>query len=316
MPRPLSPLAILVGIMISGPPTSPMFCRQCGYNLHGLSESRCSECGRTFDPNDRKTYSSRPGSPLRRRWIKRFAVSLVSLTLLAGTGVFSLWWPWHRNAAAIRMVKQFGGTIQTKTVGPQFLQDLLGRRLGFLLERAGPKCDFCESRLVTDADLSVLDRLSDVRELYLNSTHVTDAGLAHVMNIQGLQELYLNGTEVTDTGLAQLTYLKDLRLLSLQDTKVTDEGLRNLRNLKGLQTLDLSDTKVTDAGVEHLKELKGLQTLGLSGTKLTDVGLDHLKDMDGLQCLYLLGTQATTYEGRAALKIALPECNIIDFIGR
>jgi rubrerythrin len=30
-------------------PQSSMFCRQCGYQLVGLSENRCPECGRAFD---------------------------------------------------------------------------------------------------------------------------------------------------------------------------------------------------------------------------------------------------------------------------
>jgi hypothetical protein len=40
-----------------------MWCKQCGYALNGLSENRCPECGREFDPNDSSTFSiaSTPG---------------------------------------------------------------------------------------------------------------------------------------------------------------------------------------------------------------------------------------------------------------
>lgn len=34
-----------------------MFCLGCGYDLHALSEHRCPECGRVFDPRDESTYS-------------------------------------------------------------------------------------------------------------------------------------------------------------------------------------------------------------------------------------------------------------------
>lgn len=32
------------------------YCRDCGYVLNGLSENRCPECGRPFDPEDAKSY--------------------------------------------------------------------------------------------------------------------------------------------------------------------------------------------------------------------------------------------------------------------
>lgn len=39
--------------------TSPetMRCLNCGYDLRGLSENRCPECGRPFEPNDPRTYA-------------------------------------------------------------------------------------------------------------------------------------------------------------------------------------------------------------------------------------------------------------------
>jgi hypothetical protein len=37
-----------------------MFCLNCAYCLHGLSEQRCPECGRQFDPEKPATFSIRP----------------------------------------------------------------------------------------------------------------------------------------------------------------------------------------------------------------------------------------------------------------
>lgn len=34
-----------------------MRCLTCGYDLRGLPEPRCPECGRTFDTNDPQTYA-------------------------------------------------------------------------------------------------------------------------------------------------------------------------------------------------------------------------------------------------------------------
>lgn len=161
-----------------------MFCRHCGYNLHGLPENRCAECGRTFDPNNRKSYSTHSGSPSRRRWARRIVVSFIAIILLAGAGAFSLWWPWHHDGAAIRMVRRCGGYVDTKTVGPKWLQSMFGQRWGFLLERAGPRCSLWGST-VADADLSALKNLKGLQELHLGGTHVTDAGLERLKDLKG-----------------------------------------------------------------------------------------------------------------------------------
>jgi hypothetical protein len=36
-----------------------MWCKQCGYPLDGLSEARCPECGREFDPDDEGSFVSK-----------------------------------------------------------------------------------------------------------------------------------------------------------------------------------------------------------------------------------------------------------------
>jgi len=320
--------------MTSAATISAMFCRHCGYNLQGLPENRCAECGRTFDPNSRKSYSIHSGSPSRRRRARRIVASFIAIILLAGAGVFSLWWPWHRDAAAIRMVRRCGGTVDTATVGPKWLQSLLGQRGGFLLERAGPTCDLRDSRTVTDADVSALDGLAHLQEINLAYTNISDASLAHLVKLKGLRRLYLYGdTRVTDKGLEHLTNLKGLQWLDLEKTAVADSGLEQLKSLNELQTLNLwgttvtdaglerlkglkalndlglSDTKVSDAGLEHLRQLKGLKSLDLSFTRVTDAGLEHLKDLKRLQWLCLRDTQVTD-AGIEALKKALPGCHI------
>lgn len=44
------------------------FCRKCGYQLRGLTDPRCPECGHTFDPADPRTYGR-----ARDPWWKRYA---------------------------------------------------------------------------------------------------------------------------------------------------------------------------------------------------------------------------------------------------
>lgn len=60
-----------------------MYCRQCDYNLHGLSEQRCPECGRTFDPSDPNTFHEKTRRQRRRRFaLQVFLPPIVFLALL------------------------------------------------------------------------------------------------------------------------------------------------------------------------------------------------------------------------------------------
>jgi predicted amidophosphoribosyltransferase len=55
-----------------------MRCLNCKYDLRKLSEHRCPECGRPFNPNDPKTFDTRKRSDFR------YALTII---LLAG-GIF------------------------------------------------------------------------------------------------------------------------------------------------------------------------------------------------------------------------------------
>jgi hypothetical protein len=46
-----------------------MFCRGCGYNLAGLSEQRCPECGRRFNPRNSFSFDRTDrAARVRSRW--------------------------------------------------------------------------------------------------------------------------------------------------------------------------------------------------------------------------------------------------------
>ena len=54
---------------MSSPVTKPSvrskYCSDCEYNLDGLPEHRCPECGQPFDPDDPRTFkTARP----HKRW--------------------------------------------------------------------------------------------------------------------------------------------------------------------------------------------------------------------------------------------------------
>ena len=85
-----------------------MLCRECYYPLHGLTENRCPECGRAFDPEDRRTFARR--RPRRWRW-----EALAALGCLVLTGQSLVW-----------MSDQIGLFLRIWRVpGPEFVNDAL-----------------------------------------------------------------------------------------------------------------------------------------------------------------------------------------------
>jgi len=253
-----------------------MFCRRCGYNLYGLPENRCPECGNKFDPSNAKTYDKHSSSISRRWWVKRIIVAMVAFVFLIGATGLSLWYPWHREQAAVRMVRHRRGDLATRMIGPPWLQKLLGGRGRFLLARID-LVDLNFSTTLMDADLAALEGLPELKFLCLIHTRVTDAGLLHLKNLRELVELDLQNTHVTDAGLAHLIDLKSLHELNLLDVPVTDAGLVHLKELEELRALDLRGTHITDAGLVHLKGLKGLHYLHLYSTQVTDAGVAKLQ---------------------------------------
>lgn len=106
---------------------------------------------------------------------------------------------------------------------------------------------------VTDADLSAIAQLPQLRELNLRETLVSDPGLETVAGLSDLEFLGLTGTLVTDSGLAHLAGLQQLRFLTLGHTIITDAGLESLADCSRLEALNLKGTEVTAAGVAELQ---------------------------------------------------------------
>ncbi len=64
-----------------------MYCRGCHYDLRHLSESRCPECGRGFDPLDRATFTTRPlvaWIDAHRRVLRKVAAGALTMLILVG----------------------------------------------------------------------------------------------------------------------------------------------------------------------------------------------------------------------------------------
>lgn len=59
-----------------------MRCLSCDYNLSHLTEHRCPECGRAFDPNDPATFQRPTTTTMRQRWKKRLGESVIAICIV------------------------------------------------------------------------------------------------------------------------------------------------------------------------------------------------------------------------------------------
>ena len=68
-----------------------MFCIGCGYELIGLQESRCPECGRGFDPTDPATIAVAPRGVISRSMSRALsALQWVFVVLTCGVNAMEL----------------------------------------------------------------------------------------------------------------------------------------------------------------------------------------------------------------------------------
>lgn len=92
---------------------------------------------------------------------------------------------------------------------------------------------------ITDADVTLLGQLTNLRTLYLNNTAISDPGLAALKSLANLQVLSLVNTKISAAGLAQLGGMKNLRSLYAYQTNVTAADTHRLRQLFPTATIDI-----------------------------------------------------------------------------
>src|SRR5947209_4525584 len=90
------------------------YCRRCGYCFAGADSFRCSECGKLFDPQDRRTFDRHP----RQRWVRR-ALRAVGILLLVVAlslvgGILSLLYAWGREQPTADQIRKMGGQVSVE----------------------------------------------------------------------------------------------------------------------------------------------------------------------------------------------------------
>jgi len=172
----------------------------------------------------------------------------------------------------------------------------------------------CED--VTDSSVSGLRRVSTLQKIDLSfCNQITDASLITLAGLPALRFLNLNWCYgVTDAGLSGLGQCKSLESLSLWSCEeVTDGGVEALAVLPNLRVLELPEfSAITDRALLALSSkatsLESLRLDHLDG--VSDEGLTSLGTLKGLRSLTVQSCPKVTAEAVAALRRALPECQI------
>ncbi len=276
-----------------------MFCKKCGYALVGLESRICPECGRTFDPANRRTFATRPPRGWVWRWGKRVAALVLLLLLIAGAGLGWLWWGWNAEQPTIARLGATGQLIIVAPIGPQRLRSVLGERMGYLTDRVDSanveglgvaeteQLDFrslmqiqklelfdCE---LSNRKLNSLAGLAKLRVLGLYRLRIEQPDLAFLEKLPALSGLYLSGEWVHTAGFEPIGRLGHLKELSLYHTGTTDADLQKLRGLSSLEALYLVDDAISGAGLEHLQGLKSLKRLDIDTQMIGSPGMAKLK---------------------------------------
>ncbi|MDQ3278382.1 MAG: hypothetical protein M3Q06_08640 [Bacteroidota bacterium] len=160
--------------------------------------------------------------------------------------------------AAVKAVKDVGAVVIPVAAGSNYLS------VNFVT--------------VPDAGANQLEQLLPLKRqvvsLKLNDSRITDAVLTILAQLTNLRTLYLNNTAVTDAGLAALKPLANLQVLSLVNTKVTAAGLTQLSGIKSLQSLYAYQTGVTAADTARLRKLFPTASIDMGGYALPFLASD------------------------------------------
>jgi len=171
---------------------------------------------------------------------------------------------------------------------------------------------------VTDEDLALLKRATNLVSLDLSGAIISDAGIANLKGLTELTSLNLNATNVTGAGLVHIQSLTKLRRLDISfgfgtggdsesivhaiGPNLDDASLKYLKRLTKLVDLNLDNCRIGDEGLAHLAELTNLEKLHLSATDITNDGLGHLKSLSSLRDLDISENEDITNAALTQLK--------------
>jgi len=238
--------------------------------------------------------------------------SLEDLSLPSVTGITDQGLAYLAELTRLKRLSAGGMTpVELTASGPYTDEGLLHlSRLKRLEELS-----ICSGVGITDAGVSHIAQLPNLKRLDLMCNGLSNDGLATLATIKSLRYLTLgfpNSRRVTVSGLNHLNALTNLMFLTVLSV-MRDNAVLNLSGLTQLETLTLaveptmrdedvaclanltrltslqSIRGVSDEGIAHLAGLTGLERLTAGGPSVTDSGLRYLANMKKLNHLTITG---------------------------
>jgi hypothetical protein len=253
-----------------------IFCRSCGYDLRSLTENRCPECGREFDPGQRRTYDLKPRRRALTRWIGRIALlAVIAIVTLSGM----IGWTWRgyeRDQQARERLKNFG-IIRQELAPMPVIEHLLPQRYQYLRTRVWSVC--VDSEKFTNDDWDQLPRLPCLRDVRLGRVPPNPAVLRRMESLKELTHLSMTSKNINDDYISRLAAkMPKLRELGLLGGNISDRGIARLAALKDLQWLRISGPEISDASLLSLAQMPSLRQITLlSSTNLSDEAIAQFK---------------------------------------
>ena len=152
----------------------------------------------------------------------------------------------------------------------------------------------------SDADLTPLVGLPELRSVLLNETAISNDGLKTLGQLAAVQNLDLRGCAIGNDGLAHLVGLGEfgtLRALRLSGqnnmTTVDDDGMVHLAGLTSLKVLAVDFLWVSEAGLAKLDKLSRLEELYMAQTTIGDDAMGLLGQFPVLKKLRISRNQVS-----------------------
>ena len=237
------------------------YCRGCGYSLAGLEANRCPECGRTFDPADRRTFDLNSDRHSTRRKLRRLVILLIGLECIVVLPLSVLQWQRQAEERAVAYVTGRGGVVLRTPIGPHWLQTFLGSR-AYLLDRVDT-VDFRLSTATPDTplDLKRLYPLTQLRFLRLGYDMRTQ-DVAALTGFNRLEWLDISSCHIDDDALRQIAAIRHLRRLEL-GSDLVGGGLVYLRAATSLKSIQFNTA--LGLWLRALRSVPNLDELQFSG---------------------------------------------------
>ena len=149
-----------------------------------------------------------------------------------------------------------------------------------------------ESKALTDAGLTVLQDLKNLRRVTAFGTRIGAAGVAHLARIPALDDLDISNTPGGDNTLIALQAATKLRSLTYNRAPIIGEaGWAAIASYPALQSLTINAEAAIGPEIGRLAASKTIERLSLMMAKIDDEGGVKLGDAKTLQSVFVWNTQ-------------------------